>query len=279
MSGAVERTVEVPGAKLWTRTTGAGDPILQIHGSGFGHRNFDPVTPALAERYAVIDYDQRGYGPSARPRQRYDLELWADDAVAVLDALGIERAHVHGSSMGGMVATIVAGKHPERTRSVVINCAAARLGRTTRLLFKNWIDVARLDPAGPGSRVLAEMTAWQALSKRFIETDAGAQAIETIHEVLTESNDLEIYVAACEAIIAADLRGWLDRITAPALVIGGEEDLMTPWDQGPEGAGQQAIFERIAGARKHVIPSSGHSSMLDATDAYLAALIPFLAAS
>ena len=271
----MEQTLEINGARLWCRVTGEGDPILQIHGSGFGHRNFDPATPELSKRFRVIDYDQRGYGKSDRPDQPYDLEVWADDAVALLDALGVESAHVHGSSMGGMVAIVLAGKFPERVRSVAINCAAAKLGRTGKLLFKNWIDVVRLDPAGVRSRVLAEMTAWEALSRRFIETTEGQATIDVIHEVLSESNEDDIYVAACQAIIDMDLRGWLPRITSPALVIGGDEDIMTPWDQGPEGAGQEAIFQGIAGAEKVVLPGSAHSSMMDSTEAYLAAVGQF----
>jgi pimeloyl-ACP methyl ester carboxylesterase len=77
-----------------------------------------------------------------------------------MDALDITEAHIHGTSMDGMIAIVFAGKYPERTRSVVINSAAAKLGRGTRLLFQNWIDVAQLDPEGPGSRIIADMVAW-----------------------------------------------------------------------------------------------------------------------
>ena len=93
-----------------------------------------------------------------------------------MDALEIDEAHVHGTSMGGMIAIVFAGKYPERTTSVVINCAAAKLGVTGRLIFKNWIDIARLDPDGPGSRLLAELITWQALSKRFLEEQDGDRA-------------------------------------------------------------------------------------------------------
>ena len=275
----MQKSLEVNGARLWCRVTGDGEPIVQIHGSGFGHRNFDPATPELSKRYRVIDYDQRGYGRSERPAQDYDMDVWADDVVGLMDALEIERAHIHGSSMGGMVAVVTAGKYPDRVRSVAINCAAAKLGRTAQLLFKNWIDVVRLDPNGVSSRLLAEMTAWQALSKRFIETPEGARTVDVIHEVLSESNDDEVYIAACQAIIDLDVRGWLPRITSPALVIGGDEDIMTPWDQGPQGAGQEAIFQGIAGAQKHVIEGSAHSSMMDSTEEYVAAVDRFFSRS
>ena len=232
----MEGHVTVSGVNLWYQVSGEGEPVVQIHGAGFGHFNFAPATPELARHFRVVDYDMRGYGQSDRPVQDYDMEVWADDLAGLMDALEIEQAHVHGTSMGGMIAIVFAGKYPERTTSVVINCAAAKLGMAGRLVFKNWIDIARMDPDGPGSRILAELIAWQALSKAFLETPDGVAAIDTIQQILRDSNDLEVFTTACQAMCDMDIRGWLAKITSPALVLGGDEDLMTPWDQGPDGA-------------------------------------------
>jgi pimeloyl-ACP methyl ester carboxylesterase len=255
--------VEVNGVNLWYRLSGEGEPVVQIHGAGFGHFNFDLATPELSQHFRVVDYDMRGYGQSDRPRQHYDMEVWADDLAGLMDALEIERAHVHGTSMGGAIAIVFAGKYPERTASVVINCAAAKLGRAGRLVFRNWIDVARLDPEGPGSRTLAELIAWEAFSKAFLEREDAPAAIDNTQRILRESNDLEVFTAACQALCDMDVTGWLPKITAPALVLGGDEDVMTPWDQGPAGAGQEAIYRGIPGAEKHVIRGSGHSTIFD----------------
>jgi pimeloyl-ACP methyl ester carboxylesterase len=273
----VEGIVEVNGVRLWHRVTGEGEPVVQIHGAGFGHFNFDPVTPLLAERFRVVDFDMRGYGQSDRPHQRYDMEVWADDVAGLLDALGLERAHVHGTSMGGMIAIVVAGKYPERTTSVVVNCAAAKLGAAGRLIFKNWIDIARLDPDGPGSRLLAELITWQALSKRFLDEQDETELATTIQTILRDSNDLEVFTSACQAMCDMDLRPWLGRITSPALVLGGDEDLMTPWDQGPDGAGQQAIAAGIANAETYVIAGSNHSTIFDNTGEHARVVADFFA--
>jgi 3-oxoadipate enol-lactonase len=271
----MEGHVDVNGVRLWHRITGTGEPVVQIHGAGFGHFNLDPVTPKIAEAgFRVIDYDQRGYGASDRPHQHYDMEVWADDLAGLLDALDVESAHVHGTSMGGMVALTFAGKYPDRTRSVIINCAAAKLGLTGRLIFKNWIDIARLDPAGPGSRILAELISWQAVAKDFLE--ANPDVVDHVQQILRDSNDLEVYCAACQAMNDMDLTPWLGKVTAPALVLGGDADIMTPWDQGPGGVGQQGIYEGIAGAEKYVIPGAGHSTIFDATEEHASAVIDFL---
>ncbi len=271
----MEGTADVNGARLWYDINGEGEAVVQIHGAGFGHFNFAPATPVLAEHFRVVDYDMRGYGRSDRPLQHYDMEVWADDLAGLMDALGIDEAHVHGTSMGGMIAIVFAAKYPARTTSVVINCAAAKLGMTGRLIFKNWIDIARLDPDGPGSRILAELIAWQALSKAFLETPDGVAAIDTIQQILRDSNTTEVFTAACEAMREMDLRPWLPRITSPALVLGGDEDIMTPWDQGPGGAGQEAIHQGIAHAEKHVVRGSNHSTIFDNTDEHVRVVLDF----
>ena len=273
----MEGMIDVNGVRLWHRISGDGEPVLQIHGAGFGHFNFDPATPVLSQQFRVIDFDMRGYGQSDKPLQHYDMEVWADDVAGLLDALGIGRAHIHGTSMGGMIAIVVAGKYPERTQSVVINCAAAKLGSSGRLIFKNWIDIARLDPAGPGSRVLAELITWQALSKRFLDENDDVELADTIQTILRDSNRLEVFTAACEAMRDMDLRPWLPRITSPALVLGGDEDLMTPWDQGPDGAGQQAIADGIPSAEVHVVEGANHSTVFDSTEEHNRVVIDFFA--
>lgn len=271
----MEGRVEVNGVRLWYRITGEGEPVVQIHGAGFGHFNFDLATPELGRHFRVIDYDMRGYGQSDRPVQSYDMEVWADDLAGLLEALGISRAHVHGTSMGGMIAIVFAGKYPERTASVVINCAAAKLGHAGRLIFRNWSDIARLDPDGPGSRTLAELIAWEAFSKTFLEAADASAAIDNTQRILRESNDVEVFTAACQAMCEMDLTGWLPKIVAPALVLGGDEDVMTPWDQGPTGVGQEGIYQGIAGAEKHVIAGSGHSTIFDNSEEHNRVVIEF----
>ena len=271
----MEGKIEVNGVNLWYRISGEGEPVAQIHGAGFGHFNFDPATPELSKHFKVVDYDMRGYGQSDRPLQHYDMEVWADDLAGLLDALEIEEAHIHGTSMGGMIAIAFAGKYPERTTSVVINCAAAKLGVTGRLIFKNWIDIARMDPDGPGSRLLAELITWQALSKRFLEEQDAEELTGLIQQILRDSNRIEVFTAACQAMCDMDLTSWLPKITSPALVLGGDEDLMTPWDQGPNGAGQEAIYQGIPDAEKHVVKGSNHSTIFDGTEEHTRVVIDF----
>src|SRR5260370_35286165 len=105
----MEGTAQVNGVDLWYEVSGEGEPVVQIHGAGFGHFNFAPATPELAKRFRVVDFDMRGYGRPDRPVQHYGMGVWADDVGGLLHALDIPEAHAHGTAMGGRIATRLPG--------------------------------------------------------------------------------------------------------------------------------------------------------------------------
>ena len=253
-----------------------GPVVIQFGGGLFGRHNFGAVNDGFREAgFRLLAFDARGYGASDHPHEEFTIEGWAHDGAALLDTVGLDRVLVHGTSMGGMIAIVFAGKYPERTTSVAINCAAAKLGRAGRLIFKNWIDIAELDPDGPGSRILAELISWQAVSKVFLESEAGQGIVDHCQQILRDSNRVEVFTAACQAMCDMDISPWLGKITSPALVIGGDEDIMTPWDQGPDGVGQEGVYRGIEGAEKHVIRGGGHSTIFDSTDEHNRVVLDF----
>jgi pimeloyl-ACP methyl ester carboxylesterase len=267
-------TVDVDGARLWYEEHGRGEPIVQIHGGGLGHANFALATPQLARDFRVIDYDQRGYGQSDRPRQRYDFDVWADDVAALLDGLGLPRAHIHGTSLGGMVALAFAARHPARVERLVINCAVAKFDFAGRLHYEIAIDL--IERLGVDNRTYAGFVALRALAPAYLDGPGGEAAIERIRAALAASTSPHVYLAACRAMIAMDLRPCLAQIRAPTLVIGGEHDRMTPWDTGPSGCGMREIAQRIRGARAHGIAGAGHTTLFDAVDEHCRVVRDFL---
>jgi pimeloyl-ACP methyl ester carboxylesterase len=176
--------------------------------------------------------------------------------------------------MGGMVATVLAGKYPDRVQSVVINCAAAKLGFSGRLVFKNWIDLIKLE--GVGSRILAELISWQCLSRGYMATPEGQAGVDVIQQILRDSNEPHVMIAACEAMNAMDNREWVRKITSPAIVVGGDEDVMTPWDHGPDGAGQQWIADNLPNGEVAVIKGSNHSTIFDNTEEHARVVMDFM---
>ena len=133
----------VNGINIWYEENGAGDPVIQLHGSGFGHQNFAAATPRLAKHFRVIDFDLRGYGQSDQPIQHYDMEVWADDTAGLMDALSIAKAHIHGTSMGANIAQQFAAKYSDRVDRLILNCGAAKLDaasfHSSRTMYKSGI--------------------------------------------------------------------------------------------------------------------------------------------
>jgi len=264
----------INGARIWYQESGEGEPVVQIHGAGFGHFNFATATPILSKSFRCIDFDMRGYGQSERPLQHYSMEVWADDIAGLLDHLGLASAHIHGTSMGGMVAQQFARKYPSRSQRLVINCSAAKLDYAGVLTLRGWIDIA--ERFGVGSRTLAELIAMQALSRRYLDSPSGRSAVDMIQKILGDSNRADIFKRGCQAMIDMDLRPLLPNITAPTLVIGGDEDMMTPWHQAESGAGQEYLAQHIKGAKKHVIKGSSHSTLFDGTEENCRVVAAFL---
>src|SRR3954464_1743044 len=119
-----------------------GEPLLLIQGLGADLKGWAFQRFALGRRYRLYLVDNRGAGGSDKPSGPYDLEVMADDAVAVLDAEGVATAHVMGASMGGVRAQIVAVRHPERVRSLVLACTACRHEPWRVELLQDWAEVA-----------------------------------------------------------------------------------------------------------------------------------------
>lgn len=266
--------VNIGGSRLWYKETGAGEAVLQIHGGGLGHANFALATPILAQSFRVIDYDQRGYGQSDRPNQHYDIDVWADDVASLLDALGLERAHIHGTSTGGMVALSFAARYPQRVDRLIINSAVAKFDFAGRLHYQIAVDL--IEKLGVDNRTYAGFVALRALSPDYLDSGDGEAAIERVRAALVASTSPQVYTAACRAMVAMDLQPYLQQISAPTLVIGGEHDRMTPWHTGWSGCGMAEIARRIAGARSHVIAGAGHTTLFDAIDEHCRVVTAFL---
>ena len=253
-------TATINGATIWYKETGEGPSVIQFHGGGFSHLNFQYSTPLLAKHFRVIDFDLRGCGQSDRPLQRYDFDVWAEDAATLMDELGISRAHVHGTSMGGTIAIYFAANYRRRVDKLVLNACTARLDRSGRIHYQNAIDI--VEHIGVNNHTLASYLARQALSREFLDAPGGEEAIDRTQEILAANVSPEVYKRFYRALLAADFRPLLRKINAPTLVIGGEHDMLTPWVV-PNGSGMNDLAKNIRDARKHVIKGSNHTTLFE----------------
>lgn len=240
-------------------------PVLMIQGLGADKHGWDMQRFVLAARYRVIALDNRGAGRSDKPFGHYSLEQMADDAIAVLDQVGVEQAHVVGASMGGAISQIVALKYPERVRSLTLACTACRNHPWRRELLTEWATAASEQGMGSMTREAARWVIGPRSFRRLVPAFGwlGPLALgRTSHA----------FVAQVRAILATDetMAERLDEITVPALVMVGNQDILTPRGDSEE------IAERLPNAELVVISGAAHGFMVEHATTFNRVLLGFL---
>jgi 3-oxoadipate enol-lactonase len=254
----VEGMIEVNGVNLWHRITGEGEPVVQIHGAGFGHFNLDPATPVLSQHFRVVDFDMRGYGASDKPLQHYDMEVWADDIAALQDALGISESHIHGTSMGGMIAIAFTALYPQRTIAACADVAFAKPDVYRKTLFRVW-------------RRMAETMAWddfsdhvttQAVGAKFLESEEGKGTFELVRTVIGWNDPYTVRQANL-AMENMDLTELVPKIDRPLLMTNGTYDILCPPELAPSGLGARQMAAMNPKITTHEFPDIGHADLLE----------------
>ena len=235
-------------------------PVVVLIGSlGSTHAMWDPQVPVLSQRFRVVRYDARGHGRSPVPPGPYALDDLVDDVVALLDRLGVARAHVVGLSLGGMTAMRLAVREPARVDRLALLCTSALLGP-----LSGWTErAAAVRAGGSGAVADAVVERWLTPAGRLPDRVAWLRA-------MIAATPAEGYAACCEAIGAMDLRADLVDIAAPTLVIAGADDPSTP----PEHL--EAIVAAIPGARLQVLAGAAHLANIEQAAAVNAALLAHL---
>jgi 3-oxoadipate enol-lactonase / 4-carboxymuconolactone decarboxylase len=237
-------------------------PVVLLAGSlGSTLAMWDPQLPALAARFRVVRYDTRGHGGSPVPEGPYALDDLVDDAVALLDRLGVARAHVVGLSLGGMTALRLASREPHRVDRLVVLCTSAALGPASA-----WAErAATVRARGAAAVAEAVVQRWFTAPLRAAEP-----ALVQRMERMVAGTPAAGYAGCCAAIETMDLRADLARITAPTLAVAGEDDPATP----PEHLA--AIADAVPGGRLLVLPQSAHLANVEQPTAVSAALLTHL---
>jgi 3-oxoadipate enol-lactonase len=239
-----------------------GAPALLLSNSlGASLAMWDAQAGPLAERFRVIRYDLRGHGRSPVPDGPSTLDDLGADALALLDALEVERAHVAGVSLGGMISMWLAVHAPERVGRLVPCCTSARLGPP-----EGWAERAEL-VRRKGTQVVAPSVVERWLTP--IYRDAHPDAVARLRAMIA-ATPAEGYASCCAAIERMDLRGELSRVRAPTLVIAAEEDPATPPEHG------ELIASLIPGARLEVLEHAAHLANVERPDAFTELVLGFL---
>lgn len=219
--------------------------------------------PAFAKRYRVLRYDCRGQWQSEHPAGPYTMEGHAEDLAALLHALGIESAHIAGISYGAEISMIFAYRYPERAKSLILSSTVSEIGPALRGIAEMWLAAAeRRDPD-----LFFAATYPFNFSQRWIAANGAAlSAARERYKLL----DFDAVVELCRAFLALNITPELRRITAPTLIMVGEEDNLKP------RAYADIIARQIPHAAYAIIPNAGHALCWEAPLAFNSLVLGFL---
>ena len=235
---------------LHYESTGAGAPVLLVMGLGMNATGWWRTIPILADAgLQVVAFDNRGVGRSDRAPGPYSTSVMADDAVAVLDAVGVERAHIYGISLGGMIAQEIALRHPDRVDRLVLGAttpggagAIAPDARTLEFLQRR-------------AQMPAEEAVWASVPYNYAprtRAERGDLIAQDIRQRLRFPIEPEPYAAQLAAGLGHDTNGRLSGILAPTLVVHGKHDVLV------SPANATVLAELIPGAQLIELPGAAH---------------------
>lgn len=231
--------------------SGSGAPVLLIHGVGARLDNWAGIAALLAREFQVVSYDLKGHGMSGKPPGPYSLEMFADDAAALLDHLGIRNACLAGHSLGGMIAMEFALRHPDRLDRLAVVSAPA--GRTEEEKRKVMERVGLIANGIPGEHFKNSLNRWFTEEFRAANPELMEQ-----YAARNKENDPTCYSAAYEVLATSELAPVLHQIRIPTLIVTGENDI----GSNPRMAGQ--MHAAIRGSVLRILPRLRHSILIEA---------------
>jgi pimeloyl-ACP methyl ester carboxylesterase len=262
------RTVRIGDVAVAVQEYGEGEPLLVINGTSQSLGFWVDMAGVWAARHRVITYDLRGLGGSERGTGQMSVASLAEDARALLDALEVDRAHVLGYSLGSAVAQELALAAPEKVASLVLYCTWARTDGFQRAML-----TALAHPWRTGDLEAALGALGVAFSPQLLDSPDFAELIQQLLP-LFPSTEAQIQATAdqWDADLAHDTLDRLGQITAPTLVIAGEQDLLTPPWHGRQ------VADTIPGARHHLFtgPGSSHALGVERAEEFIPMVAEFL---
>ena len=240
----------------------AGRPVLMLsHSIGTDHAMWDAQVPDLLPYFQVLRYDIRGHGASDAPAGEYTMEQLGRDALAIADAVGIERFAFCGISLGGAVGQWLGTNAPARLTKLVLANTSPQFGPPA-----NW-ETRRTTVLKDGTAAIADMAMARFFSADILTQQSPEAA--SIRSVLL-GTDREGYAGCCAALRDFNNSASLSQIQVPTLVITGDRDVSTPWTGNGE-----ILAREIPGARSVQLPAA-HFSNLERPSSFTAALLDFL---
>lgn len=261
-------TVKVNDINIYYEVHGEGAPLVLIAGLGLDVTGWMFQTPDFSRKYRVIVFDNRGAGRTDAPDTPYSVEMMADDTAGLLDALGIEKAHILGVSMGGYIAQEFALKHPQRVKSLILATTGAIVLSLAKYVVDTWIRMAQ---EGVSQEILIrDLLPWL-FTEKFFENPEQAQMATDAMLANPYPQPTYAFARQAAAIMEHDTRNRIGQITAPTLVLVGREDLLCPVKLSEE------LAASIPNAELVILDGGGHGFPIEIPEKFNQTVLDFLA--
>lgn len=251
------------------KVQGQGEPLIMIMGIAAGRYSWIFQTRAFKKYYQVITFDNRGVGKTDKPGGPYTIKMMADDTIGLMDHLAIDRAHILGISMGGMIAQELAINHPDRVKKLVLGCTFASSeivrGELSPELQKALESVG---PSGAGIRKGLNTLFSLASNKRLWRI-----MLPLLSWILIIGGRTRGIMGQYEATLSHDTLGRLYMIEAPTLVITGTADRLIP------PSSSDAIVSGIPNARLVKVENGSHAFFIEMRGRFNQEVLDFLKSS
>jgi pimeloyl-ACP methyl ester carboxylesterase len=258
-------TVRVNDLEMYYEIHGKGTPLVHIGGLAGDARTWARQIEHLGTRYQVLAFDNRGTGRTGCPDMPYSTQLFADDTVGLMDALGIRSAHFYGISMGGCIVQEVAINHPDRVMSLIINCSFAKFDRYGARITENIMNVYKAQGASEAARHMTVACYTPAyFNSHQGEIDAKEKTIGDAER------PTHAFIHSALACLEHDSRARLSTVRCATLVNCGTED---PWCSA---ACSEEIARLIPGTKLKLYTESSHFFLNEHFDRSMADILAFL---
>lgn len=241
-------------ANLFFEISGAGEPLLFLHGLGSSSLDWEYQVPFFAKKFKVITLDFRGFGKSDKPSSGYSIPEFAQDVIEFLNFQKIEKVTLIGVSMGGMVALECAAEFPDKIKSIVVVNALPEVKLTSWItFFKFWQRVTIISLMGMENF-------GQFLAKKLFPKPE-QEVLRRKLSTRFAKNNKDAYLKTMKSFVDWSILSRLKNITCPTLIVGGDRDYTTPEFKA-------GYASSIPLGKYITIPDSGHASPVDQPDLF-----------
>ncbi|MGQ0523770.1 MAG: alpha/beta fold hydrolase [Betaproteobacteria bacterium] len=260
--------VSVADGEIEYQVSGSGHPLIFVSGLGGVGRYWEPQLPAFGARYRVVTYDQRGTGGSDKKQRSFSVDQMAREVVALMDALGIDKAHIVGLSTGGAIGQTLAIEYPQRLARMVVVSTWTHCDPWFRRLF----EARRAMYQQAGSELHAMFHPLWLYPPDYVNAH-DAEIDEERRKAVAGAPPVEVSIGRIDAIMAFDRRADLHRIKTPVLIVSADNDYITPSYYA------EALARAIPGSKLALMKGGGHSVSKTRPEDFDRLALDFLGAS